>query len=699
MKKITLFLSSLLSGLFLIVPPSSAQQQRNCGQFEAEERIKNEHSESYPRIIRDNEELEHYTQKYAARESNNRGTVYVIPVVFHIIHNNGKENISNEQVYDAVKRLNEDYRKLNSDTSTIFPAFKSISSDSEIEFRLAQKDPDGNCTNGIVRKVSEETYKGNDSWSISRWPRNKYLNIWVVNNIEMESAIGGGYIAGYTYRPGTVNSTPNIDGILIMHMHVGSIGTGSLDNSRTLTHEVGHWINLAHTWGNSNNAGDPNNCNDDDGVDDTPNTIGWFGTCSSSAISCGILNNIQNYMDYSSCPVMFTQGQSIRMRAALNSNLAERNNLWKSTNLSVTGAAGGNNLCKAEFVASRMEICEGETVHFSDASYNNPNKWNWSFDGASISSSVDKRPSVIYSTPGKYSVQLTVSDSISGETQTVNSYITVLPANGQVPSYMESFESIASLPDNNWFINNPDGKATWEIASVGASGSKSIKINNVNSTSGFNEISSTTIDLTSIPAVHISFKVAFAQKNPENDDELKFFASKNCGETWAMRWSRSGKDLSTAPVQTSNFIPEDETDWKEYTITNLPSSYLVSDFRFKFQFTGNGGNNIYIDDINIYDPATVAIIEHDQEQDDLKISPNPFKEELVISFTLNKDERIKLSVMDLLGKESVILPVKEFNSGEHSLKINKSDLNLSKGVYFIKMTMGDKIAVRKVVLN
>ena len=528
--------------------------------------------------------------------------------------------------------------------------------------------------------------------------RNKYLNIWVVKNIEMESAIGG-YVAGYTNVPGSVNSSPNIDGITIMHTHVGSIGTGILNDSRTLTHEVGHWLNLSHTWGNSNNAGLESNCNYDDGVDDTPNTIGWFGTCPSPAVSCQTLNNIQNYMDYSNCPVMFTKGQSTRMRAALNSSIAERNELWKTANLNATGTMGGNSLCKAKFVADRNEICQGETVQFKDASYNHPNKWNWSFEGASLSTSTDKNPSVTYNTPGKYNVKLTVKDSVSGQIQTDSSFIHVLPTNGQSPTFMEGFESIASFPVDNWFINNIDGKATWEIATVGATGSKSVRINNFSNPAGYNDLSSTTIDLTSFPAVHVSFKVAFAQKRSINGDELRFFASKNCGETWSMRWSRSGEDLATVPSQYANFIPNETSHWKEYIITNLPATFLVSDFRFMFQFIGAGGNNIYIDDINIYDPATVAINEHDLEQYRLKISPNPFKEELVISFTLSKDEGIKLSVMDLLGKESVILPVKEFNRGEHSLIINASDLNLSKGVYFIKMTMGDKIAVRKVVLN
>ena len=697
MKKITFFLFSLFIGLFFLVPVFS-QEQGFCGQFQAEERIRNENPELYHRFLLNNKELEDFTQEYTVQESNNRGIVYIIPVVFHIIHDNGNENISNEQIYDAVRKLNEDYRKLNADTSTIFSEFKSISSDSEIEFRLAQKDPNGNCTNGIVRKVSQETYKGSDCWSVSRWPRNKYLNIWVVKNIEMESAIGG-YVAGYTNRPGSVNSSPNIDGITIMHMHVGSIGTGILNDSRTLTHEIGHWLNLAHTWGNSNNAGLESNCNGDDGVDDTPNTIGWFGTCPSPAVSCQTLNNVQNYMDYSNCPVMFTKGQSTRMRAALNSSIAERNELWKTANLNATGTAGGNSLCQAKFVADRNEICQGETVQFMDASYNHPNEWNWSFEGASLSTSTDKNPSVTYNTPGKYNVKLTVKDSVSGQIQTDSSFIHVLPANGQAPTFMEGFESIASFPVDNWFINNIDGKATWEIATIGATGSKSVRINNASTPDGFNDLSSTTIDLTSFPAVHISFKVAFAQKNPIDGDELRFFASKNCGETWLMRWSRSGKDLATVPPQYTNFIPNETSHWREYIITNIPTSFLVSDFRFKFQFAGAGGNNIYIDDINIYDPATVGMFEKDQQSIDFNIAPNPSKGEVMISFSLKNDDKVAISILDLLGKESVIIPMKEFLKGDHHLKINKFDLDLSKGVYFIKMMKGEKIVLRKAILN
>ena len=135
-----------------------------------------------------------------------------------------------------------------------------------------------------------------------QWPRNKYLNVWVC-------AEAGG-AAGYSLYPGSVNgfNDANMDGIVIQGSYTGSIGTSNNYRSRVLTHEIGHWLNLRHPWGNSNSPGEADNCNQDDNVFDTPNTKGWT-TCNLEGESCGSLDNVQNYMDYAYCGKMFTIGQ------------------------------------------------------------------------------------------------------------------------------------------------------------------------------------------------------------------------------------------------------------------------------------------------------------------------------------------------------------------------------------------------------
>ena len=193
--------------------------------------------------------------------------------------------------------------------SSIVSVFKPIAADCEIEFRLANIDPNGNCTNGIERIPSILTYNADDNSKLDPWPSNQYLNVWVVSDL------GNSGAAAYAYYPGTAPAGK--DGVIAIHGYIGSIGTGSLGRSRVLTHEIGHCLNLAHVWGSTNNPGVA--CGDD-GVNDTPITKGWTA-CNLNGSVCNppAIENVQNYMEYSYCCNMFTEGQKTRMRAALNS--------------------------------------------------------------------------------------------------------------------------------------------------------------------------------------------------------------------------------------------------------------------------------------------------------------------------------------------------------------------------------------------
>lgn len=671
-----------------------------CGSTEALEKLLKARPELAGQIQHEDEKLELHSQQYAAQR-NTRGTVYTIPVVFHIIHDYGVENISDAQVYDAVRILNEDFQKLNSDTSMVIDEFKDVIGNAEIRFKLAQKDPNGNCTNGIVRKASAETYKGvngtdeNGNYStstsdVSRWPREKYLNVWVVSKI-----LSGA--AGYTYKPGSVSNNSDMDGIMILHNYIGSIGTGTAGRSRALTHEIGHWLNLSHTWGNTNDPGVSSNCSSDDNISDTPNTIGWT-SCNLSGTTCSTLDNVQNYMDYSYCSRMFTNGQATKMRAAITSSTAKRSSLTTTTNLSNTGTSNGANiLCKADFYADETVICEGQTVTFEDYSYNNPVSWNWSFQGASVTSSSDQNPSVTYNTAGTYDVSLTIGDGQTNKSTTKSGYIIVLPENGKITPIEESFENVSSFPNEDWIVENQDAGVTWLVTSSAAkTGLKSIKLNNTTNTADQKDaILSKTIDVSGLSAVHVSFKVAFAMKSSGNDDALKVYVSNTCGQSWSMRLNRSGSTLANGITQTSAFTPT-ASQWQDITITNIPSSYLVSDFRLKFEFTSGGGNNIYIDDINIYDPVTGVQAEANSAFN-FNISPNPMNENSIIKFDLPSGEDVRLSVIDLVGKEVAVIATQKLAAGEHTF--NLSGDNLSRGVYFINLEVNGRSYIKKLVVD
>jgi Pregnancy-associated plasma protein-A/Secretion system C-terminal sorting domain len=259
------------------------------------------------------QQIEAYTQTKIQELETNRidGNIITIPVVVHVIYSNSNENISDAQILSQIQVLNDDFRRMNSDADNTW----SQAADTQIQFCMATVDPNGNATNGITRKSSTRTSWGtNDAMKsasqggVAPWDTSQYLNMWVCN-------IGGG-ILGYAQFPGGSAST---DGVVMSPQYFGSKNGGSgfylsapFDLGRTTTHEVGHFLNLRHIWGDGN-------CNADDFVSDTPTSDAANYGCAVGHVSCSSVDMVQNYMDYSddSCMNLFTQGQTNRMRATL----------------------------------------------------------------------------------------------------------------------------------------------------------------------------------------------------------------------------------------------------------------------------------------------------------------------------------------------------------------------------------------------
>ena len=388
MRSIKLLLFTIL--LFTFVNKLIAQERPyHCGTDEMRQQIYLQHPELIPGIAGASERLESFTKEFEKQPHQKSAPTYVIPVVFHVIHNYGQENISDAQIHDAIKQVNLQFRKLNPDTADIVNVFKPIAADCEIELRLAQLDPNGNCTSGITRTVSPLTAIGDHQVkSLIQWPPDKYLNIYVCNQ-----AAG---LAGHAMLPADADTIPEWDGIVMQHSYLGTIGTSEYFKRTVLTHEIGHYLNLQHIWGGNNvpnyyylPCGDAGNCAFDDGVADTPNTIGWQ-TCSLGAYSCSSLDNVQNYMDYAYCALMFTEGQRTRMHACLNSPVAGRNNLWTPANLATTGTDDATYyLCQAKFDVDKRVICVGESITLTDVSVHGALSRTWTVTGANLSSTTD----------------------------------------------------------------------------------------------------------------------------------------------------------------------------------------------------------------------------------------------------------------------------------------------------------------------
>lgn len=235
-------------------------------------------------------------------------TIFIVPVVIHAIHRNSADSISDAQILSQIEILNTDYRKLNADTSNVENGFSVA--DVRIEFCLAQRKPNGDPTTGIVRYQTniDDICDGTQYLQAAPiWDRNRYLNIWVCDL--------GSVNAGFAYSPG---AAADRDGVVIHFSNFGNIGNvqTNYDLGRTATHEVGHWFNLRHLWGDDN----PISCASDDGVTDTPNQGVIYDECPNSPqSSCNSNDMLSNFMGYvyDDCMGNFTEGQKRRMRSAL----------------------------------------------------------------------------------------------------------------------------------------------------------------------------------------------------------------------------------------------------------------------------------------------------------------------------------------------------------------------------------------------
>ncbi len=389
------------------------------------------------------ESAEQLTMQLAANPTGVR-TVYSIPVVFHVIHKGEPvgtgTNISDAQIQSAIDALNRDYRRTNADGGIALGAGPA---DYEINFCLAQFNPSGQPTSGITRTdggTISGSYDANGITSSNElnikaatgWDPSEYLNVWVVSEIDNNGAdvadpnafppngFSGGTL-GYAYLPtNPISFISDRDGIVILNCTVGNdpnqtqgyrLWFATLTN-RALTHEVGHYLGLPHTFSDQS----PSTCSDGDNIADTP-PAAQGSTCSTPTCPGAI---VENYMDYVSetCQNMFTLGQKNVMQAVLG---GVRNDLTTTVNTCSPP------VLTADFSGTPTTVVVGNSVNFTDLSTGNPTSWNWSFGGGGTpNTSTLQNPTITYSSVGMYDVTLIVGDGSGFDTITKTNYINVV---------------------------------------------------------------------------------------------------------------------------------------------------------------------------------------------------------------------------------------------------------------------------------
>lgn len=393
-----------------------------------------------------------------------------IPVVVHVLYDvaGSAQDIPDSQIFDMIETVNTDFARINSDAGVTRPEFSGDASSTEIQFCLAQTDPDGNSTTGIHRvqtshgwfdpfSAGSEDMKTTATDGTDPWDQTRYLNVWVC---DITDGAGGG-VAGWAFFPSS-HGNPEDGIVLDFDIGIGA-GVGPDGPNRTLTHELGHYLGLNHIWG----PNDPGDCATDDNFVDTPNS-----SSDNMSVSCGatpapntcddgagdIVDQYENYMSYATCQNMFSAEQAVFM-----------NNTLSTTRASLLD----NNLCSlpvltADFTPNTptITINAGQTVTFTDASSgpNGVSSWDWTFTGGTPGTqNTQGSHTITYNTPGLYAVSLTVGDDNGdSDTKTVADLVEVLDVLNANFSADILYAAIGEDITFTDLTSGPDALATWD---------------------------------------------------------------------------------------------------------------------------------------------------------------------------------------------------------------------------------------------
>ncbi|WP_229239657.1 T9SS-dependent choice-of-anchor J family protein [Echinicola soli] len=548
--------------------------------------------------------------------------VRVIPVVVHVIHNGEQlgqgANIPQSQIEAQIRILNEDYSRTNTDAANTLAAFQPIAANANIQFVLAKQDPRGLPTDGINRVQGPQTsYRLSDAIILSQssyWDAEEYLNIWVapLETINLGwSSFPISDLQGLDYPP-TAKET---DGVTIDYEYFGEGGNAiASSRGRTATHEVGHFLGLRHIWGDGG-------CDVDDFVTDTPDQNGSNIGCQTDRTTCGTLDMIQNYMDYTpdACMNLFTQGQLERMDVVL-ANSPRRISLVNGRATQAPQVVA-QDLALETILAPKDFVCSN-TITPQVSVYNAGTDL---LTGAELAISLDGQVLELKS----FSFELNQGDTeilAFDPIQVANSgndfEVTIITVNGGADENSANntlftspvIQPNLSLPynyasgdfDEAWTVKNEDEALTWESMELTLDGQSvdAVGLNFYNyETSGATDyLISPQINLAQFPNAQLVFDMAYARYPEEGlDDQLIIGVSTDCGNTFDLLsppYQKSQVSLETAAASTAEFIPNAASDFRTEVI-DLSQFAENGNVRIAFITINGFGNNLFIKNIRI----------------------------------------------------------------------------------------------------
>lgn len=682
-----------------------AQTIDRCGTMQNLEMLKQQDPGLEKRMHEIDNQIENAVLANPANKTSN--VIITIPVVVHVVYNGAAQNISDAFITSQLDVLNEDYGATNADKLKVPPYYRNRIGSTEIRFKLASRDPNGNPTNGILRvpttvtsfstnNAVKYTAQGGDN----AWPSTSYLNLWVCN-------LGGG-VLGYAQFPGGAAAT---DGVVILYSAMGRVTSGSPYNlGRTATHEVGHWLNLKHIWGDSN-------CGNDN-VSDTPTsqTANYGVPCQQVTCSNGPFGDMyMDYMDYvdDAAMQMFTNGQVVRMNTVINGVRASL-----KTSLGCTAPSlNVDDASISEIVSPVYSPCTNTNLSFipevkltnagsaaltsCTINYKVDNgtvqTYSWTGNLASLASVNVALPSMTANSGDRYFYAYTTNPNGGADANPANDRISgrfyVKAANAALP-LVQSFTS-TTFPPTAWTSKKYDCTTGWvRTTTAFASSPAAMYFNNFTQTATNSgrifDLITQPINISAAATPTLTFNVAYAQRTGSITDTLEVLISTDCGYTFTSVFKKFGTALETAPAQATAFTPT-ANQWRNESV-NLSAYASATNAILVFRNTTKAGNNVYVDDISVDQLQGINTIDLTA---DVSVYPNPTNGLFNINFSNTNQTDYTVSVVNALG-ETVISKM-NVSAGSQSATVDLS--GKTKGLYFVLISGEKGNVVKKITLN